>query len=78
MLSQLEYWSLLLPACSGRVQILDLKAGPPAWGVEFFTDSAGGDLGLGSVGPGFWFFVPWPRRINAGEIVERGKQLQGG
>ena len=26
--SQLEYWSLILPACSGRTKIPDLEAGP--------------------------------------------------
>ena len=80
LFSQLEYWSLLLPACSGRTRIPDLEAGPPAWSVDFFTDAAGGSLrdpsrGLGGVGPGFWFYASWPRCINAGQQDERGRSL---
>ena len=80
LLSQLEYWSILLPACSGRTQIPRLDSGPPAWAEDYFTDAAVGSLrdtgrGLGAVGPEFWFFVPWPRCVNSGELDEQGRSL---
>ena len=67
--SQLHFWSLLLPTCSGRTSIPDLDRGPPAWAVDFFTDAAGGSMrtaghGLGGVGPGWWAYTPWSRFIN--------------
>ena len=27
------------------------------------------------MGPGFWFYAPWPRCINAGSLDERGRSL---
>lgn len=73
--SQLQFWSLLLPTCSGRTPIPDLDKGPPAWAVDFYTDAAGGCLrtsghGLGGVGPGWWTYIPWPRYINDVQNVD--------
>jgi hypothetical protein len=67
--SQLHFWSLLLPTCSGRTAIPNLEKGPPSWAVDYYTDAAGGCMrtaghGLGGVGPGWWAYTPWSRYIN--------------
>ena len=67
--SQLRFWSIVLPACSGRVSIPNLDMGSPAWSIDFFSDAAGGCVtsaghGLGAVGPDWWVYTPWPRLIN--------------
>ena len=79
--SQLHFWSLLLPTCSGRTSIPDLDKGPPAWAIDYYTDAAGGCMrtgghGLGGVGPGWWAYTPWSRYINNVQNVDaKGKKF---
>ena len=75
---QLHFWLLILRVSSGFSRIPDLGA-LPAWTVEAFTDAAGGSLdgfrGSGGVIGGWWFFLPWPKTINAGDKAADGKRL---
>ena len=77
---QLQYWRLLLPACSGRIPIPSLSSCVPPGTLEFFTDAAGGSLGehwhgLGAVGPNCWAFMPWPRSFHDGKRSADGRRL---
>ncbi len=79
---QLYFWYLILNTCSGRASIPDLQIPMPAWSLHCFTDAAGGTLdaagrGSGSVIPelGWWCYMPWSRRINAGAWCVEGKKV---
>ncbi|MBM3939039.1 MAG: hypothetical protein FJ333_10380 [Sphingomonadales bacterium] len=77
--AQLWYWRTLLVATSGYASIPVLPAATPAWALEFFTDAAGGStatsgLGCGGLSMGWWFFLPWSRKINGPTIFE-GRRL---
>lgn len=76
--SQLVYWRVLLPVCSGRIPIPDPDLGMPAWTLEAYTDAAGGSLrkpgqGLGGVCGSWWFYLPWSRSISGRGRDGRGK-----
>jgi hypothetical protein len=52
----------------------------PLWAIDYFTDAAGGTLdspgrGCGGISNGFWFYIPWPRKINCGVKYADGKKL---
>jgi hypothetical protein len=77
---QLSFWVVCLKATNGRCSIPALHAAPPAWAVDYFTDAAGGTIdspgrGCGGISTGFWFYVPWPRKINTGVKHTDGKKL---
>jgi hypothetical protein len=77
---QLHFWLVCLKATAGRCSIPRPPGRLPAWAVEYFTDAAGGTLeavgrGCGGIGRGFWFFLPWPRKINCGVKFSDGKKL---
>ena len=81
MRSQLHFWLKILPMCSGRIPIPDPDKHLPPWAIEVFTDAAGGSWGnknwhgAGAVTYGWWAFVPWSNKINAGADNGFGKRL---
>jgi hypothetical protein len=77
---QLSFWLLCLKATTGKCSIPPVPRPLPAWAAEYFTDAAGGTLdsvgrGCGGIRTGFWFFLPWPRKINCGVKFTDGKKL---
>ena len=70
---QLYWWWLMLPVCSGRTPITrpDMPLSPLA--IPAYTDAAGGTLNAVGHGVGgilsddIWFYIPWPRWLNAGK-----------
>jgi hypothetical protein len=77
---QLYFWLLCLKAMTGKCSIPPVPRPLLAWAAEYFTDAAGGTLdsvghGCGGVQTGFWFFLPWPRKINCGVKFSDGKKL---
>jgi len=76
---QLWFWLSILKATAGACRIpVDLV--PVRWDKEFFTDAAGGTMespgrGSGGLAKGFWYYLPWPIRINCGAAVVRGKKV---
>ena len=77
---QLFFWLVMVKTTTGACRIPRWPEGFPVWTREYFTDAAGGTQeavgrGSGGVGGGFWFFVPWGRKINAGVKAEDGKKL---
>ena len=80
LISQLGYWKIMLPVCSGRIPIPDPDRGLPAWAMDAFSDAAGGSLrtpglGVGAVCEDMWVYVPWSRCINATGTDGAGRQL---
>ena len=78
--SQLGYWKVLLPVCSGRIPIPDPDRGLPAWAMDAFSDAAGGSLrtpglGVGAVCEDMWVYMPWSRCINATGTDDAGRHL---
>jgi hypothetical protein len=76
---QLWHWVLLLQACPGWVSI-PRDSGPMPWAEQVYTDAAGGSLdrlgaGCGGVCGSWWFYVPWPRVVNAGGWRIDGKKV---
>ena len=76
---QLHFWLLMVQAVSGWCRI-PAEEKLPVWVWEVYTDAAGGTMesvgrGSGGVARGFWFYVPWSRRINGGGRAEDGKKL---
>jgi hypothetical protein len=77
---QLSFWAVCLKATNGRCSIPVPFQRPAPWAADYYTDAAGGTLdspgrGCGGVAPGFWFYVPWPRKISAGVKFSDGKKL---
>jgi hypothetical protein len=77
---QLNFWYTMLRATEGLMSIPGPLSRRPAWAIQFFTDAAGGSSlsvgqGTGGIGPGFWFMVPWGRKINSGMRTAEGRQL---
>lgn len=77
---QLHFWWILLRTTDGLASIPYPLTSPPAWALNFYTDAAGGFTlsighGTGGLSQGFWFFVPWGRKINSGIRGADGKQL---
>jgi hypothetical protein len=67
---QLWHWFLLLQSCPGWMSIPS-PAPPMQWAKQLFTDAAGGSTdrvgaGTGGVCDSWWFYVPWPKHVNAG------------
>ena len=70
---QLYWWWLMLQVCSGKSQITrpDMPLSPFA--IPAYTDAAGGTLqklghGVGGIlADDVWFYIPWPRWLNAGK-----------
>ena len=68
----------MLPVCSGKTPITrpDIILSPLA--LMAYTDAAGGTLsklghGVGGIlGGDIWFYVPWPRWLNAGKCNSDG------
>jgi hypothetical protein len=76
---QIWHWILLLQACPGWVSI-PKEVGPMPWAQQVYTDAAGGSLdrlgaGTGGVCEGWWFYVPWPKKVNAGGWRVDGKKV---
>jgi hypothetical protein len=76
---QLSWWLLLLKACPGSVSIPN-PGYPMPWAKQVFTDAAGGSMdrlgaGTGGVCGSWWFYVPWPKRVNAGGWRIDGKKV---
>ena len=75
---QLYWWWLMLPVCFGKTPITrpDIILSPLA--IMAYTDAAGGTLrklghGVGGIlGNDIWFYVPWPRWLNAGKVNSDG------
>ena len=75
---QLYWWWLMLPVCSGKSPITrpDISLSPQA--IAAYSDAAGGTLqklghGVGGIlGDDVWFYVPWPRWLNAGKTNSDG------
>ena len=77
---QLGFWRLLVLATDGMCKIPKVRGVMPAWTVEIFTDAAGGSTesagrGSGGVSGDWWYYVPWPRKINTGVKAADGKKL---
>jgi hypothetical protein len=76
---QLWHWVLLLQACPGWISIP--KPSPPVpWAAQVYTDAAGGSLdrigaGTGGVCGQWWFYAPWPKKVNAGGWRVDGKKV---
>ena len=79
--SQLQFWLKILPICSGRIKIPDPDEHMAPWTIQVYTDAAGGSWnnpywhGVGSVTYGWWTFMPWSKKINAGIDNGYGKRL---
>jgi hypothetical protein len=76
---QLWFWLTLLKACPGWMGI-PAPCKPMPWAVQVFTDAAGGSMerigaGTGGVAQDWWFYVPWPKRVNAGGWRVDGKKV---
>jgi hypothetical protein len=76
---QIWHWILLLQACPGWMRI-PKEDGPMPWAEQVYTDAAGGSMdrlgaGTGGVSGFWWFYVPWPRTINAGGWRVDGKKV---
>ena len=68
---QLQFWHVMLRACSGVVSIPGMEPGGLGGALEAFTDAAGGSAdspgnGTGGVMGDWWFYVPWSVRVRAG------------
>jgi hypothetical protein len=77
---QLHFWMIVVKTTSGTAEIPKPEYALPAWATEFYTDAAGGTLesigrGCGGVSGTWWFYVPWPRKINCGVRAMDGKKL---
>jgi hypothetical protein len=77
---QLKFWRLFTQVCSGRIAIPKIPGTASAAGLHAFTDAAGGTLetvgrGSGGVMGSWWFYVPWPRRVNAGGWKVDGRKV---
>jgi hypothetical protein len=77
---QLHFWLVMIQVSTGHATIPRPEPVVPAWAREFFTDAAGGSLesvgrGCGGVTTGWWFYVPWPKKINSGVRAHDGKKL---
>ena len=77
---QFKFWHLFLQVCSGRVDIPRPVGKTTAGALDAFTDAAGGTCeavgrGTGGVMDGWWFYIPWARRINAGGWRVDGKKV---
>lgn len=84
LMQQLDYWHTMLRICSGRVSIPNPDLKLPAWSLQFSTDAAGGGLGsnglrcgkgVGAVGPNWWAYIPWSRKICIGPTMPDGRRL---
>jgi hypothetical protein len=76
---QIWHWILLLQACPGWMRI-PKEGGPMPWAEQVYTDAAGGSMdrlgaGTGGVSGSWWFYVPWPKTINAGGWRVDGKKV---
>jgi len=77
---QLEFWIQLLLTCSGRTSIPFPYYGPPAWALNAYTDAAGGSSenpasGTAGVMGSWWYWLPWPKRIQHGSLKHEGKKV---
>jgi len=78
--AQLEFWTTLLRTCSGNTVIPFPFHNPPPWALNAFTDAAGGSATNKSSGTGgclgeWWFWLPWPKRIQHGILKHDGKKI---
>jgi hypothetical protein len=76
---QLWHWVLLLQACPGWISI-PKQLEPMPWAFQVYTDAAAGSLdrlgaGTGGVCGNWWFYAPWPKRVNAGGWRIDGKKV---
>jgi hypothetical protein len=77
---QLKFWRLFIQVCSGRIAIPRPNGRPNIGALNAYTDAAGGSIesvgrGTGGVLDDWWFYVPWPKRINAGGWKINGKKV---
>jgi hypothetical protein len=77
---QLEFWKLFIQVCSGRIAIPRPVGRPAVGALQAYTDAAGGSCesigrGTGGVMGAWWFYVPWPKRVNAGGWKIKGKKV---
>ena len=68
---QLRYWRIILQLVTDSILIPNPWAILPPWTLDVYTDAAGGSLhdplrGVGAVCPGWFAFIPWGHKINAG------------
>jgi hypothetical protein len=76
---QIWHWILLLQACPGWISI-PKECHPMPWAEQVFTDAAGGSMdrlgaGIGGVCNTWWFYIPWPKAVNAGGWRVDGKKV---
>jgi hypothetical protein len=76
---QIMHWILLLQACPGWISIPN-EPRPMPWACQVFTDAAGGSMdrigaGSGGVCGSWWFYIPWPKKVNAGGWRIDGKKV---
>ena len=70
---QLYWWWLMMQVCAGKTPITrpDIQLSPFA--IPAYTDAAGGTVqkvghGVGGIlADDVWFYIPWPRWLNAGK-----------
>jgi len=77
---QLNFWIELLKVCAAGSTIPFPHDTPPAWSVDAYTDAAGGSAdnpasGTGGCMGGWWFWIPWPKRIQHGILRHEGKKV---
>jgi hypothetical protein len=75
------FWRIMLSFCGGRTPLPDPDYCLPPWTMRGYTDAAGGTVshqgyGVGGVlGEHWWFYLPWGRSINCGELSRDGGRL---
>jgi hypothetical protein len=77
---QLYFWLLIIRIGYGHTGIPRPEHCLPAWATEFYTDAAAGSMdsigrGCGGLSGNWWFYVPWPWKINCGVKAADGKKL---
>jgi hypothetical protein len=77
---QLQFWTVLLRACSGHTTIPCPFDKPPAWAINAYTDAAGGSAtnpasGSGGAMDDWWYWYPWAKKLQHGILKHEGKKI---
>jgi len=77
---QLELWINMLKACSSCANIPYPHHTPPPWALNDYTDAARGSAdnpggGTGGCMGDWWYWIPWPKRIQHGILKVDGKKM---
>jgi hypothetical protein len=77
---QLQFWTVLLRACSGHTTIPYPFDKPPAWAINAYTDAAGGSAtnpasGSGGAMDDWWYWYPWAKKLQHGILKHEGKKI---